>query len=68
MIVAYRSRSRAVFLYGFAKSERENIESYELENLRDIAVDLLAADSAKIEEAIQNGALQEVYLEEEKST
>jgi hypothetical protein len=49
-------------------SRKENIESYELENLRDIAVDLLAADSAKIKEAIRNGALQEVYLEEEKST
>src|ERR1035437_2479276 len=26
MIVAYREKNRAVFLYGFAKSERANIE------------------------------------------
>ncbi len=30
MIVAYRVKDRAVFLYGFAKNERENIDSDEL--------------------------------------
>jgi hypothetical protein len=35
MLLAYRDSLRAVFLYGFAKSERENIEDDELQTLRD---------------------------------
>jgi hypothetical protein len=68
MLVAYRTKSRAVFLYGFAKNERENIEPDELLTFRDIAADLLAADSARIAEAIENGVLQEIDLDEEKDT
>lgn len=37
MVVAYRTEDRAIFLYGFAKNERENIEDSELRTLRDIA-------------------------------
>lgn len=37
MLVAYRARGRAVFLYGFAKNEQENIGLDELESLREIA-------------------------------
>jgi hypothetical protein len=33
-IVGYRSQERAVFLYGFAKNERDNIKADELESLR----------------------------------
>jgi hypothetical protein len=36
MLLAYREGHRAVFLYGFAKSERENIADDELETLREI--------------------------------
>jgi hypothetical protein len=68
MIVAYRTRSRAVFLYGFAKNERENIEPDELLTFRNIAADLLAADAAKIAKAIENDVLQEIDLDEEKDT
>ncbi|MBF0526161.1 MAG: type II toxin-antitoxin system RelE/ParE family toxin, partial [Deltaproteobacteria bacterium] len=35
--MAYRSGERAVFLYGFAKNERDNIENNELETLREMA-------------------------------
>ncbi len=37
LIVAYRARGRAVFLYGFAKSELDNIDSDQLSELRTIA-------------------------------
>ena len=30
VLIAYRARVRSIFLYGFAKSERENIEEDEL--------------------------------------
>ena len=38
MLVAYREGDRAVFLYGFAKSERENIGQDELRTLREIVL------------------------------
>jgi hypothetical protein len=37
MLIAYRAGHRAVFLYGFAKRERENIDPDELATLREIA-------------------------------
>ena len=66
MIVAYRVRVRAVFLFGFAKSQREDIERDEMLFLREIAADLLSADAAKIRERIEAGALQEIEHDEEK--
>jgi hypothetical protein len=68
MIVAYRAQDRAVFLYGFAKNERENIHRDELLTFREIAADLLAADPAKIRKAIEEGVLQEIDLDEQKDT
>lgn len=68
MIVAYRVQDRAVFLYGFAKNERENIDRDELLTFREIAADLLAADPAKIRKAIEEGVLQEIDLDEQKDT
>jgi hypothetical protein len=68
MIVVYRTRTRAIFLYGFAKKERENIELAELLSFRAVAAGLLAADSASIAEAIEEGVLQEIHIDEEKDT
>ena len=65
MMVAYRAKGRAVFLYGFAKNERENVDAEELTSLRKIATDLLVADAAKIARALAEGVLQEIDLEEE---
>jgi hypothetical protein len=38
---------RSVFLFGFAKNERENIEDAELKTLREIAATFLKADDEK---------------------
>jgi hypothetical protein len=65
MIVAYRTKNRAVFLFGFAKNERENIEPDQLVFLRRLAENWLAADSATIQMAIEAGNLQEVKDGEE---
>ena len=65
MLVAYRAGDRAVFLYGFAKSERENISQDELLTLREIGAAWLAADTKRIAKAIEEGALQEVTNDEE---
>lgn len=59
-IIAYRANQRAVFLFGFAKSEMENIAANQLTAARDIAKKLLAADSAQIARDLEEGQLQEV--------
>ena len=51
MLVAFRSKSRAVFLYGFPKNERDNIDNDELATLQDIATAWLAADPDQIDRA-----------------
>ena len=65
MLLAYREGHRAVFLYGFAKSERENIADDELQTLREIGAAWLVADARRIERAIKESALQEVRDGEE---
>lgn len=70
MLVAYRAGARAVFLYAFAKNERENIDPDELLTLREIGALWLAADAGRIAKALEEGILQEVTNgnEEEKAT
>jgi hypothetical protein len=65
MMVAYRAHGRAVFLYAFAKNERDNIDPDELLSLREIAQNWLAADADKIALALTDGALQEADDDED---
>lgn len=51
---------RSVFLFGFAKNERENIEDDELTTLREIADSFLKASDEKITQALNDGTLIEV--------
>jgi len=66
MIVAYLERSRAVFLYGFAKNERENIEPDELEDLRAIGWRWLNMLDDSLAGEIEVGRLQEVDDDDEE--
>ena len=66
LLIAYRSGDRAVFLYGFAKKERDNIEDDELETLREIGAAWLEAKVDHLERAIREGVLQEASYDEEK--
>ena len=63
MLIAFRAAHRSVFLFGFAKNERDNIDDNELTTLKEIAAGWLAADAAKIERAIAEGLLVEVKYE-----
>jgi hypothetical protein len=65
MIVGYRVKNRAVFLLGFAKNERENIEDNELLTLRSQAERWLVADAARIQKELELGNLQEIKDDEE---
>lgn len=66
MLIAYRAGTRAVFLYAFAKNERENIEPDELLTLREIGAAWLAADVRRIARALHEGVLQEVASDDAK--
>ena len=60
VLLAFRSQDRAVFIYGFAKNERNNIDGKELKTLREIAAAWLAATIQHIEREVTNGRLREV--------
>jgi hypothetical protein len=64
VLIAYRAKVRSVFLFGFAKSARDNIGDDELASLQEVAKRWLAADLRAIDRALE-GELQEVRYEEE---
>jgi hypothetical protein len=64
VLIAYQRSRRAVFLYGFAKSERDNIADDELATLRDIATAWLRMDSSRLERALAEGRAEEVNYEQ----
>ena len=59
MIIGIRS-DRAIFLFAFAKNERENIDKAELTTLREIVASFLNADDKAIAKALKDGTLIEV--------
>jgi len=68
VLLAYRAGALSVFLYGFAKNERGNINDEELATLRDIAKAWLQADAGTLARAIADGLLEKVeHGEEEKA-
>lgn len=62
-IVAFRKEHRTIFIYGFAKNQRDNINTQEREALKKLADGLLSASETKIEEMIKSGNLYEVIDE-----
>ena len=60
-LVATNKGNRWFFVFGFEKNERANIADDELEALRDIAEQLLARTGQQLDEAVEEGALQEIY-------
>ena len=61
VVIAFRSRQRAVFLFGFAKNELDNIDDDQLATLQETGALWLAADAHQIERAIKDGILIEVH-------
>jgi hypothetical protein len=58
-LLAAFGANRTVFLFGFAKNERENIEDAELTTLREIAATFLSASDEGIAQALRDGVLIE---------
>jgi hypothetical protein len=59
MLIGFRS-DLAIFLFGFAKNERDNIDDKQLTTLREIVASWFAADDKKIAQALKDGLLIEV--------
>ncbi len=56
-IVVYKSEDKAIFLYGFGKNEKDNLNKSELHNLKKLGSDLLSLNTQQIELAISKKVL-----------
>jgi len=63
-LLAYKKDERAVFLYAFAKNEKDNLDKSELSALKKLALDLISLDAEELKRQIKLGNL--VELEEIK--
>jgi hypothetical protein len=64
MLIGFRS-DLSIFLFGFAKNERDNIDDGQLRTLREIVASWFAADEKKIAQALKDGTLIEVQNDKE---
>lgn len=68
MIIAYRVKDRAVFLYGFAKNNRGNIDQSELAELKELGANWLNATPQTIDESMEDDLIEEVDRDTEEET
>src|ERR1700676_4766743 len=59
-LIAYRAREKVFFTFGFAKNERENIDSNELKSIKKFAEQLLGYTEQQLKQLIESGALREI--------
>ena len=64
-IVLFKISDLAVFVCGFAKNERSNVQADELMAFRKLATEVLAYDAAAVTRVIEAGAFTEVFCEAE---
>lgn len=60
VIVVWRRKDRGIFVHGFAKNERDNIDDNDLADLKDLAALFLSYDDKKLDRAVSEGELVEV--------
>ena len=63
MVVFFRSEERTFFVYGFAKSDKGNIDQGELRVFKNRAKDSFALTDEQIRDRIRRGTLIEVLEE-----
>jgi hypothetical protein len=63
-LIVFRAGWRSVFVYGFAKSARDNIDPSELAALKKLAGELLALNEKAIGQLLDVGTLVEVICGE----
>ncbi len=60
VLIGYRTEAFSVFLYGFAKRDRDNLDAKELKIVRQLAETWLTASPEGVEQALRDGKLIEV--------
>ena len=65
-IILYRASERAFFVYGFAKSDRDNIESDELAQFKKAATHVLGLSDSQIAELMDKGQFSEVNEDDDE--
>ncbi len=63
-LIVFRAGTRAIFVHGFAKSEKDNIETDELVAVKKLAAELLGYDDKTLAQAVDSGVLLEVNCNE----
>ena len=63
-IVLFLRGERAFFVYGFAKSDQDNIQRDDLQGFRKLASEMLAYDDEALTAAMENGTITEVVYDE----
>ncbi len=63
-IIAFRSGIRAVFVYGFAKNELDNIDDRDLANLRRSAEVYMALSDSELDKSVEDKRLTEVVCDD----
>ena len=63
-IVLFQRGAKAFFVYGFAKSDQDNIQRNELKAFRKLADEIFALDEKGIAAAMKNGTITEIECHE----
>ncbi len=61
-IIIFKHGEKAFFVYGFAKSDQDNLEKHEEEIYKKAAKELLALTEAQLERLLENKSLVEVKI------
>jgi hypothetical protein len=61
-IIVFREGDRAVFLFGFGKNEKENIDKNELRYFKKLGRDILSLNSEQLEKAISQKVLAAIEV------
>src|SRR6185437_7604928 len=64
-LIVFGADTRAIFVHGFAKNEKDNIKEDERVALKKIAAELLAYDDKTLARIVASGVLVEVKCDEE---
>jgi hypothetical protein len=65
-VIAYRRGDRAIFLLGFAKNERDDVDDDELDELKRLAGGFLASGEDRIAALVAEDELMEVRYDEDE--
>lgn len=66
VLIAYKRHKRTIFIYGFAKNERDNIEDDELATLKEVGYKWLEMSDQELKNSLKIGLIQEIIYEQKK--